>query len=155
MACGTPVVGSNVGGIKFTVRDGENGYLVPPNDPEALAERIAHLYQNPKLLSVLSRQAVRRANDLFTWQRVTGAVADLYEEVLSASQPERRDEAGDLAVIDGSFDALMGTLQESRRRQRKMLRTGATPSGGRRTSTSTARRSGTCPPLSTTTTVGP
>ncbi|MGB2612915.1 MAG: glycosyltransferase [Isosphaeraceae bacterium] len=121
MACGTPVVGSNVGGIKFTVRDGENGYLVPPNDPEALAERIAHLYQNPKLLSVLSRQAVRRANDLFTWQRVTGAVADLYEEVLSASQPERRDEAGDLAVIDGSFDALMGTLQESRRRLRPSL----------------------------------
>ncbi|MGA9924817.1 MAG: glycosyltransferase [Isosphaeraceae bacterium] len=121
MACGTPVVGSNVGGIKFTVRDGENGYLVPPNDPEALAERIAHLYQNPKLLSVLSRQAVRRANDLFTWQRVTGAVADLYEEVLSASQPERRDEAGDLAVIDGSFDGLMETLQESRRRLRPSL----------------------------------
>ncbi|MGZ3336012.1 MAG: glycosyltransferase [Isosphaeraceae bacterium] len=121
MACGTPVVGSNVGGIKFTVRDGENGYLVPPNDPEALAERIAHLYQNPKLLSVLSRQAVRRANDLFTWQRVTGAVADLYEEVLSASQPERRDEVGDLVVIDSSFDALMGTLQESRRRLRPSL----------------------------------
>ncbi len=121
MACGTPVVGSNVGGIKFTVRDGENGYLVPPNDPDALAERIAHLYQNPKLLSVLSRQAVRRANDLFTWQRVTGAVADLYEEVLSASQPERCDETGDMAVIEGSFDGLMETLQESRRRLRPAL----------------------------------
>ena len=33
MACGTPVIGSNVGGVKFTVRDGETGYLVPPNDP--------------------------------------------------------------------------------------------------------------------------
>ncbi len=121
MACGTPVVGSNVGGIKFTVRDGENGYLVPPNDPGALAERIAHLYQNPKLLSVLSRQAIRRANDLFTWQRVTGAVADLYEEVLSTSQPERCDEAGDIAVIDSAFDGLMDTLQESRRRLRPAL----------------------------------
>lgn len=100
MACGTPVVGSNVGGIKFTVRDGETGYLVPPNDPEALAERIAHLYQNPKLLSVFGRQSIRRANDLFTWQRVTGAVADLYEEVLSSTRPESRDEVADLAVID-------------------------------------------------------
>lgn len=118
MACGTPVVGSNVGGIKFTVRDGESGYLVPPNDPESLAERIAHLYLNPKLLGVLSRQAVRRANDLFTWQRVTGAVADLYEEVLSASQPCRSDEAGDLAVIDDSFDDMLETLQESRRHLR-------------------------------------
>ncbi|MGI8549258.1 MAG: glycosyltransferase, partial [Dehalococcoidia bacterium] len=33
MACGTPVIGANVGGIKFTVRDGETGYLVPPQDP--------------------------------------------------------------------------------------------------------------------------
>ncbi len=121
MACGTPVVGSNVGGIKFTVRDGENGYLVPPKDPGSLAERIAHLYQNPKLLSVLSRQAVRRANDLFTWQRVTGAVADLYEEVLSARQPERCDEVCDVAAIDVSFDGLMDTLQESRRRLRPAL----------------------------------
>ena len=36
MACGTPVVGANVGGIKFTVRDGETGYLVPPDNPDAL-----------------------------------------------------------------------------------------------------------------------
>jgi D-inositol-3-phosphate glycosyltransferase len=41
MACGTPVIGSNVGGIKFTVRDGETGYLVAPDDPAAIGERIA------------------------------------------------------------------------------------------------------------------
>ncbi|MFO0892954.1 MAG: glycosyltransferase [Isosphaeraceae bacterium] len=121
MACGTPVLGSNVGGIKFTVRDGEHGYLLPPNDPEALAERIAHLYRNPKLLSVLSRQAIRRANDLFTWQRVGGAVADLYEEVLCACEPERRDELMDLATIDCGFDRVMETIQESRRRLRPAM----------------------------------
>src|SRR5262245_46869110 len=43
MACGRPVVGAAVGGIKATVRDGETGFLVPPKDPAALAERLARL----------------------------------------------------------------------------------------------------------------
>ncbi|HEX5272666.1 MAG TPA: glycosyltransferase family 1 protein [Gemmataceae bacterium] len=92
MACGTPVVGSNVGGIKYTVRDGETGYLVPPKDPDRLAERLAHLYRNPKLLSVLSRQAIRRANDLFTWEKVTRSLATVYEEVTASGQPARPGE---------------------------------------------------------------
>jgi D-inositol-3-phosphate glycosyltransferase len=121
MACGTAVVGSNVGGIKFTVRDGETGYLVPPNDPAALAERIAHLYRHPKLLGVLQRQAIRRANDLFTWQRVSGAIADVYEEVLAASRPDSRDEADDLSIIDRGFEAAVEMLQESRRRLRAAI----------------------------------
>jgi glycosyltransferase involved in cell wall biosynthesis len=40
-ACGTPVVGAAVGGIRTTVVDGETGYLVPPRDPDALADRLA------------------------------------------------------------------------------------------------------------------
>ncbi len=118
MACGTPVVGANVGGIKFTVRDGETGYLVPANDPDALAERLAHLYKHPKLLSVFRKQAIRRANDLFTWRRVADAVAALYEEVLNICQPEGSEEANDLAMVDRSFDTAIETLQESRRRLR-------------------------------------
>lgn len=118
MACGTPVIGSNVGGIKFTVRDGETGYLVPANDPVAIAERIAHLYQHPKLLSVFRRQAIQRANDLFTWQKVTNRIADLYEAVLSASQPQQ---CHDLAIIDRRFDGVILALQESRRRLRSAI----------------------------------
>jgi phosphoheptose isomerase len=121
MACGTPVIGSNVGGIKFTVRDGETGYLVPPNDPDALAERIAHLYQHPKLMSVFRKQAIRRANDLFTWQKVTSAVAALYEEVLTEAQPERRDEAEQFSIVDRGFDAAITALSESRRLLRASL----------------------------------
>src|SRR5205085_352397 len=95
MACGTPVLGANVGGIKYTVRDGETGYLVPPRDPERLAERLLHLYQNPKLTSVLSRQAIRRANDLFTWEKVAQSVAAVYEEVVATGPSGGRDEAGE------------------------------------------------------------
>jgi D-inositol-3-phosphate glycosyltransferase len=83
MACGTPVIGSNVGGIKFTVKDGETGYLVPPNNPDAIAERITYLYKNPQILDCLSRQAIQRVHQKFTWKQVTSAVAALYEEVLT------------------------------------------------------------------------
>jgi D-inositol-3-phosphate glycosyltransferase len=121
MACGTPVIGANVGGIKFTVRDGETGYLVAPDDPEAVAERIAHLYNHPKLLSVFRQQAINRANALFTWQRVTNAMAALFEQVLAANQPESQEEADALATVDRNFDGLISTLQESRIRLRPFI----------------------------------
>ncbi len=118
MACGTPVIGSNVGGIKFTVRDNETGYLIPPNDPDALAERIADLYKHPKLMSVLSRQAIRRVNDLFTWQKVARAVAGLYEDVLTASLPLRSRETDQLGTIDRRFRDAIHILNESSRHLR-------------------------------------
>ncbi|MDP8955527.1 MAG: D-sedoheptulose 7-phosphate isomerase, partial [Actinomycetota bacterium] len=115
MACGTPVIGSNVGGIKFTVRDGETGYLVPPNDPDAVAERIAHLFKHPKLLTVLGQQGIRRANDLFTWQKVTSSIAALYEDVLSAREPAGRNEAGLVAIMDQAFQSGREVLDDSQR----------------------------------------
>jgi phosphoheptose isomerase/glycosyltransferase involved in cell wall biosynthesis len=118
MACGTPVIGANVGGIKFTVRDGETGYLVPPDDAAAVGERIAHLYRHPRLLTVFGRQAIRRANDLFTWRHVAGGVAAIYEDVLAAGDPRRRAQAGHLAVVDHGFDETFQALHESKRRLR-------------------------------------
>jgi D-inositol-3-phosphate glycosyltransferase len=121
MACGTAVVGSNVGGIKFTVRDGETGYLVSPDDPAALGERLAHLYKHPKLLSVFRKQAIRRVNDLFTWQKVAAAASELYEGVLALGQPRAGDEAESLTLVDRRFDAAVDALQESRRRLRTSI----------------------------------
>lgn len=75
MACGTPVVGSAVGGIQYTVMDGVTGYLVPPHDPTALAERLAHLQANPALARALGRAGIRRARAMFTWDRVAAQLA--------------------------------------------------------------------------------
>jgi phosphoheptose isomerase len=121
MACGTPVVGANVGGIKFTVRDGETGYLVPPDDAAAIAERIAHLYRHPRLLNVFRRQAIKRANDLFTWDHVATGVATVYEDVLIAGDPRRREQAGHLAVVERSFQGALHAMQEARHRLREPI----------------------------------
>lgn len=116
MACGTPVVGSAVGGIKFTVRDGETGYVVPANNPILLADRIAHLYEHPKLLSVFSRQAIRRANDLFTWQKAAQSMAAVYEEVGTGTHPDRLRQHDQYAVIERGFEGVVEAFEESRRR---------------------------------------
>jgi D-inositol-3-phosphate glycosyltransferase len=82
MACGTPVIGAKVGGIKYSVRDGQTGYLVAPNNAEALGERLAYLLERPQLLRRFSQQAIDRVNRLFTWQRVSAQLAEVYEELL-------------------------------------------------------------------------
>jgi phosphoheptose isomerase len=114
MACGTPVIGSNVGGIKFSVRDGETGYLVPPRDPDALAERLAHLFGHPRLLNLLGRQAIHRTDDLFTWRHVASAVAALYERILTPVRVGGM-EAGELAAIERAFHEGVQALDKSRR----------------------------------------
>ncbi len=115
MACGTPVIGSNVGGIKFTVRDGECGYLVPPKDPDTLAERLAHLIRHPRLMSVFRRQAINRANDLFTWRNVANEMAALYERIITSGALHGPEDADELAAIDRRFDTAIAALEESRR----------------------------------------
>jgi glycosyltransferase involved in cell wall biosynthesis len=86
MACGTPVIGANVGGIKSSVLDGETGYLVPPRDPVALGKRLLQACQNPSSLRVMGRQALERAHEHFTWQKVTRNLANLYESVAQTRQ---------------------------------------------------------------------
>lgn len=115
MACGTPVIGSNVGGIKFSVRDGETGYLVPPNDPVAIGDRLAHLYHHPELLQILSQRAIARANEQFTWQRVTAAMAAVYEGVLAEKHPLPLPRESGFSCINRGFNQVMVALKESQR----------------------------------------
>lgn len=97
MACGRPVVGSRVGGIQFSVRNGRTGFLVPPRDPRALARRLAYLYRHRDHADALGRAGLRRARAAFTWERVTQQLALAYrsvvpmlgtQRVVSLPQPE-------------------------------------------------------------------
>jgi D-inositol-3-phosphate glycosyltransferase len=80
MACGTPVVGSNVGGIKFTVQDNVTGFLVPPQDPMALAERLKIILNNEEKAYLFKKESIKRARE-FTWSNVASSVNDLYQRV--------------------------------------------------------------------------
>jgi D-inositol-3-phosphate glycosyltransferase len=74
MACGTPVIGADVGGIRFSVEDGVTGFLVPPNDPEAFAARAAVLLQNRDLMKENGRNGIHRVQGQFTWPKVARSI---------------------------------------------------------------------------------
>ncbi|GLU32035.1 glycosyltransferase family 1 protein [Trinickia caryophylli] len=81
MACARPVVGADVGGIRYTVVDGKTGFLVPPRDPEALAERLARLAHDPALADRMGQAGHERAHAQFTWKGVAQQLEDVYRRV--------------------------------------------------------------------------
>jgi glycosyltransferase involved in cell wall biosynthesis len=82
MACGTPVVGSNVGGIKYSVADGKTGILVPPQDPDKLCRAVNSLLRAPMLMKQMSMDAVKRVNSQFTWKLVAQKTQILYQDII-------------------------------------------------------------------------
>ena len=81
MACGTPVVASQVGGLAFLVKDEQTGYVVPDNDPEALAEKLSDLLENPALREKLGKQAAEYARG-YDWEIIAARIAGLYNQVI-------------------------------------------------------------------------
>ncbi|HCI81865.1 MAG TPA: glycosyltransferase family 1 protein [Ktedonobacter sp.] len=84
MACARPVIGSAVGGITYTIGDGETGYLVPPRDPQALANRLYELLVHPELRRCMGEAARARVESEFTWPVVALRTSALYENMLIA-----------------------------------------------------------------------
>lgn len=88
IGCGRPVIGSAVGGITFTIADGETGFLVPPRDPEALAVRLQQLLADPDLRAKMGKAARLRVEQEFTWPTVAERTAALYETLLMQTEPD-------------------------------------------------------------------
>lgn len=113
MACGTPVIGSNVGGIKYTVENGKTGYLIKPNDSLVLGRRLYYLYQHPKLLKLLGEQAFLRANNKFSWNLIANEISTLYEDTISQRSKTEDESIYQLNIIDKSFEEAAITFQKS------------------------------------------
>ena len=81
MACGTPVIASEVGGLAYLVRDGETGFTVPDQEPELLSEKITWLLNDRDLHRTMSERVVEYAQD-YAWEKIAAQIVDVYNELL-------------------------------------------------------------------------
>ena len=107
MACGTPVIGSDVGGVKYSVANGETGLLVPPKDPSALAGALERIFSDSTLYADMKKNGPERVKRLFTWDAVARKCIQVYERVAKRSPASFGDA---LAVVDASFEHLARTV---------------------------------------------
>jgi D-inositol-3-phosphate glycosyltransferase len=107
MACGTPVVASAVGGLKFTVIPEETGLLVPAQDVDGFAKAIGRIINDDTMWSQqIGDRASARVREHFSWSGVAAQLSDLYRRVLaqsllstqSSGAARRRANANNLSV---------------------------------------------------------
>lgn len=90
MACGTPVIASRVGGLVHLVKEGETGYFVPAQDPDALSEKLRHIFVNHDLRARLGLQAATYAKQ-FSWEWVTKEIIGVYHGMLNGELPSMNE----------------------------------------------------------------
>lgn len=89
MACGTPVVASQVGGLAFLVQDEVTGFVVPDRDPQALAEKLRQLMCHPETMQRMGRQAAEYAR-AYDWRVIARRVFEVYRH-LTGMPPGTQD----------------------------------------------------------------
>ncbi len=135
-AAGTPVVASNIAGYRDVVRDGVDGVLVPPADPQALAEALRDLYEEPARRAEMARNV---ATDVqrFAWPRVAAEVMGAYEDAIATPQPQGAVQRASVRVGVRSAD-----LKPYARARRLPSLEPKTPAGKRAGAVAIARRVG-------------
>ena len=90
MACGTPVICTDVASMPEVVDHGVSGFVVPPNDPAGLGERLSWLRANPTEASIMGLAGRRRVLARFTWGSVVNRCLDAYNGTPSHGQERSR-----------------------------------------------------------------
>jgi len=81
-ACGTPVIGSKVGGIIDVITDNSNGYLVEPKNAEVLVEKILSIKTDEKLRDEMGANGRNEVNSLFRWDEIAkNIIENVYEKL--------------------------------------------------------------------------
>jgi D-inositol-3-phosphate glycosyltransferase len=85
MACGTPVIASEVGGLAYLVKDGETGFTIPDQEPDTLCEKISWLLNDHELHGTMSQRAVEYAQD-YAWEKIAKQIVDVYRGLVKNEQ---------------------------------------------------------------------
>jgi phosphatidyl-myo-inositol alpha-mannosyltransferase len=85
-AAGTPVIASAIAGYSDVVADGVDGRLVPPGDPQRLAEELQRAHHEPERLRAMG-EAARHSAQRYAWPHVADQVTEVYERALEAPRP--------------------------------------------------------------------
>lgn len=88
MACCTPCIASRVGGIPDIIRDGENGFLVNPADPEQLAEKICLLLKDKDLRERIGREARKFVEENYSWNAKASELMGIYDQLVQTRKHE-------------------------------------------------------------------
>jgi len=81
LACGKPIITTNVGGNPFAVSDGINGYLVQPGDWQQLADKLIYLLNDKILIKKMGKESKKRAAN-FDWAVISQKTRDAYKEII-------------------------------------------------------------------------
>ena len=82
MACSTPCIGSRVGGIPDIIRDGGNGFLVNPADPEQLAEKICLLLKDKDLRERIGKEGRKFVEENYSWNAKASELLEIYDRLV-------------------------------------------------------------------------
>lgn len=82
MACGLPVIGTNVGGIPEIISDSDNGYLIPPNDSSILAQMIEKLINDRSTRNSFTKEGIKTVKDKFTSESQLSSFIKTLEETV-------------------------------------------------------------------------
>ena len=85
MACGTPVIASEVGGLGYLVQNGVTGYTVPDREPAELCDKLSVLLGDHELRRQMGERAAEYAGD-YAWEKIASSIIKVYEEVSCESQ---------------------------------------------------------------------
>ncbi len=82
MAASLPVVASKIGQLAELIEEGENGFLIPPEDPIAMAKALDTLRCNPNLCKSMGQKARNSALDNYTWDIQVKRILDLAKNTI-------------------------------------------------------------------------